>query len=80
LPESNSLNWPFQLHRHGDVMWAVPWRRDGDSPAFFGLVPVPGVHHSDMTADLLLSGYPGAQPEWAEPGLSYARQARFPWD
>jgi hypothetical protein len=76
LPDSGSLNWPVQLHRHGDVMWAVPWRWDTRCPVAGHHVRVP---HDKVTPQLLLSGFPDCQPAWAEIGLSMALQARFPW-
>lgn len=75
MPDALSDCWPVQLHVEGEDMWAGPWRWPPNRRAKHGRY----VHHSDIDAELLLKGLPGCQPDWAEPGLSYARQARFPW-
>jgi hypothetical protein len=76
IPKVNSLRWPVQLHRHGDL-WAVPWTtvpgcpltQDGPRIALRG----------DVEISLLLEGIIAGVPTVAEPALDAARTARFEW-
>jgi hypothetical protein len=75
IPEEDSARWPVQLHNHDGELWAVPWTQQPGCP--LGGVRVPLDADALPDAQLLLSGILAGQPEWAEPALSYARQARF---
>jgi hypothetical protein len=65
--------WPCQLHRHDGSLLAVPWQPARGCPLHARYIA-----EQDITADLLLHGFPIVVPEWAEVPLQAARRYRFP--
>jgi len=76
IPKPNSLRWPVQLHRHGDL-WAIPWSTVPGCPL---VSPGPRIAlRGEVEISLLLEGFLSGVPEIAEPALDAARTARFEW-
>jgi hypothetical protein len=76
IPKQNSLRWPVQLHRHGDL-WAVPWTTEPGCPL---LVPGPRLALRDeVEISLLLEGMVAGIPPNAVEAIDAAREARFEW-
>lgn len=80
IPRQGQMHWPVQLHYHDGDLWAVPWdpwARGCPMTRVRGLKVPPQPDQDTVT--LLLGGFLGWQPDWAEEGLARARQARFEW-
>jgi hypothetical protein len=74
VPRSHSDLWPVQLHQHGGRLWGVAWDPRPGCP--MGRPHVRVVPDA-LNAERLTEGFPFGVPDWAQEGLSAARQARF---
>jgi hypothetical protein len=76
VPRLGDMKWPVQLHFHEKVLWGVPWIPEEGCPM---RRPHVRITPDQMMAERLTDGFPFGTPDWAEDGLSAARQARFEW-
>lgn len=71
LPSVWQSRWPCSLVRRKGALVAVPWSRDTPTRQRV-------VFEENITARLLLEGFPVTVPEWAEVPLVRARYFYFP--
>jgi hypothetical protein len=74
IPKQDSLRWPVQLHKHGDL-WAVPWTLAPGCP--LEQTSLRKKMHGAVEISFLLEGFMCGAPEAAVEALAAARQARF---
>jgi hypothetical protein len=74
IPRRDSLRWPVQLHKHGDL-WAVPWTVAPGCPLEQGTMRKK--MRGPVEISFLLEGFMSGVPESAVEALNAARSARF---
>lgn len=78
IPRESTGRWPVQLHAH-EYLYALPWSPEPGCPMRKPRQRIDVLKPDLRWLDVFVEGIPAGIPEWAEPGLDAARQARFEW-